>query len=62
VSVNLQDDQLRVSAILIDQKGVDKLIQALQANKVLLPATADSVASGASGAGISSGGSQTAEG
>lgn len=62
VSVSLQDDQLRVSAILIDQKGVDKLIQALQANKVLLPTIADTAGSGSASGPLSSGGSQTPEG
>lgn len=61
VSVNLQDDQLRVSAILIDQKGVEKLIQALQANKVLLPATTDNTSSIPGAATVSSPSAQSVE-
>lgn len=37
VSVTLEDDQLRVTAVLVDQKGIVKLIRVLEANKLLLP-------------------------
>jgi hypothetical protein len=37
----LEDDQLRVTAVLVDQKGIVKLIQVLEANKLLLPELVD---------------------
>jgi hypothetical protein len=38
ITISLDDDLIRVNAVVVDQAGVDRLIKYLQANRELLPA------------------------